>query len=321
VSQPDEITRCSSCPLCGAADLVNRPVPRSWAGGERFRHLRGRLGLAECRGCDLVFANPRLSGAQLASFYASDGYDCHHEATPAASASRDHEALARLEARTAGRRLLDYGCGAGGLLHLAARSGWQAQGYDASPVAVETCRRQGLRAAADLMELADGTFDAVVLQHVLEHLPEPGAALLRVRGLLDPGGWLLVEVPNVRSLRARLSHPLLVRWARFDERHRAFPLHLWYFGPRSLRTMLARAGFGVVDLWTRGVGLPLRVPPPEARGPQQAGVASSTGRKRPLGVLRRLARALSRGLVLERGLGENLVVLARPVPEVGQRST
>ncbi len=76
--------------------------------------------------------------------------------------------------------------------------------------------------------------------HVLEHLPDPAAAIARAAELLRPGGRLLVSVPNVDSLQARLGGE---RWFHLD-----LPRHLFHFGPRSLSAMVERAGLQVARI-------------------------------------------------------------------------
>jgi hypothetical protein len=69
---------------------------------------------------------------------------------------------------------------------------------------------------------------------VLEHLDDPGAALTRVRGWLRPGGVVLVGVPNLASLQARLGGP---RWYHLD-----LPRHRTHVTVGGVRTLLARRG-------------------------------------------------------------------------------
>src|SRR5208337_4886157 len=80
-------------------------------------------------------------------------------------------------------------------------------------------------------------FDLVTLWHVLEHMPEPLAALQQVYRLLKPGGRIVIEVPNLASVEA---HWLGRHWYHLD-----VPFHFWHFTPRSLRTMALKAGFQV----------------------------------------------------------------------------
>lgn len=319
------VERREDCPVCGWRELRPREAPRSWVGEREFGPLRGSLGVSACTACGFLFVNPRPVARLLEAFYGGPDYAFHD---PGASASGEPRALELLEllgGRLAGRRLLDFGCGAGTLLRCAARVGWVATGFDVAAPAVGACRLQGLDATDDLGSLQPGGFDAVVLHHVLEHLPEPRRALGAVRALLSKGGRLLVEVPNVRSLRARLSHPRLVEHARFDERYRAFPIHLSYFDPRTLARLLVAEGFEVETSTTRGMGLDVLLREPEpgpatvtTTVPAAVGEAPAVARATRPGLLRRLLRAagpvgrpLVRRFLLERGLGENVLVLAR----------
>ena len=66
--------------------------------------------------------------------------------------------------------------------------------------------------------------------------------------------WLCVEVPNVASLRARMSTSFTRGRLGADERHRAFPIHLSYFSPDTLARALTGAGFEIILLRTAGGG-------------------------------------------------------------------
>jgi hypothetical protein len=68
-----------------------------------------------------------------------------------------------------------------------------------------------------------------------------------VRRLLKPGGATYLIVPNVDSLATRVLHE---RAATFDGRN-----HLLYFSPRTLRDLLEREGFDVVETRTRVASL------------------------------------------------------------------
>ena len=159
-------------------------------------------------------------------------------------------------------RLLDFGCGGGVILRLAQSLGWEAEGFEVSQAAVTSCRAQGLKVSDRLEGLRKHHYDAIVLSHVLEHVPKPGDTLTLVEALLAPGGRLLIEVPNVLSLRARLALPVFCRKLNFDER-RAFPTHLHYFSLSTLRKLLEKHGFLVAAQRTAGFGLEELVLRPE----------------------------------------------------------
>jgi SAM-dependent methyltransferase len=141
----------------------------------------------------------------------------------------------RLE-RGAALRVLDVGCGTGGVLGgLGPRS--HAVGVDRSPAALAYCRRRGLvhLACADGGQLpfGPGTFDVVLLLDVLEHYADEGALLADVRRLLAPGGMLLVSVPAFGFL-----------WSAHDE----VLHHVRRYTARRLQRVLEAAGFAVTRL-------------------------------------------------------------------------
>jgi SAM-dependent methyltransferase len=296
----------STCPACEGTRLARVPAPGRWIGERVFAPFRDQLGLCRCRRCGLVFVNPRPTALLLDRFYQGDDYGCHlsnqsDEADRAAAAQLD--AVAREVPHV--RRFLDYGCGGGYLLRAALARGWDAIGYDPGARAIAQCRAQGLPATADLAALPRRTFDAIYLSHVFEHVPEPGSLIRTLRELLAPNGRVLIEVPNARSLRARVSVPALSSWAGVDERYRAFPIHLFYYSRASLRAMLERHGLDVVGHTTTGLGLDELMFDADEQWPPPATTAPAP--RRPRSRARRLARAAFFGA----GLGENLLLAAR----------
>lgn len=138
-----------------------------------------------------------------------------------------------------GSRVVDLGAGEGRLAAALAAAGHCV-------TAVEPFRR--VRAAAgvtvlqesvDEVELPEHSCDVAVVWHVLEHLPQPLAALERVRRWLVPGGRILVGVPNLASLQARVGGE---RWFHLDPER-----HLVHFTPRGLLALLERAGFADLE--------------------------------------------------------------------------
>ncbi len=151
---------------------------------------------------------------------------------------------------TEGGRLLDVGFGNGGFLKLATEMGWNAEGIDFDPKAVETARARGLNvrcaSAADL-SAQNEQFDIITLSHVLEHVHDPITLLKELYRLLKPGGLLWLETPNLDSLGAKRFGR---NWRDLDP-----PRHLVLFNTDSLRNSLARTGFGQISQHWNGMVL------------------------------------------------------------------
>ncbi|MEU3712228.1 class I SAM-dependent methyltransferase [Streptomyces catenulae] len=95
--------------------------------------------------------------------------------------------------------LLDLGCGTGSLSLLAAEAGHRVLGVDHAPAMIERARAKlaghgarFLTGDAARPPVGEERFAAVVVRHVLWALPDPRAALRRWRGLLAPGGRLVL---------------------------------------------------------------------------------------------------------------------------------
>ena len=131
-------------------------------------------------------------------------------------------------------RVLDVGAGRGRLVAALAARGYTAEGIDPAPRA-ENVRR------ADVLEHTASDLDAGVMWHVLEHTPDPTAAISRAAAWLRPGGVLLVATPNLDSLQARI--------AGRDWFHLDLPRHRTHFTPAGLRACMRRAGIEPGRTW------------------------------------------------------------------------
>jgi SAM-dependent methyltransferase len=105
-----------------------------------------------------------------------------------------------LEAHTLGRRILDIGSGTGYFLEAGAVRGWKVLGFEPSRMACEYSIARGLHVEHGFFCARDarahGPFDVISLSMVLEHVRDPIGLIEDARGLLAPGGLLLLISPN-----------------------------------------------------------------------------------------------------------------------------
>lgn len=154
------------------------------------------------------------------------------------------ETVMWLEASRRGR-LLDVGCGNGQFLAHMRGLGWEVIGVEPDSKAVHIAKEHfGLKVFQGTLEEAkfpDDSFDAITMNHVIEHVPEPMGTLAECRRLLQSGGKLVVVTPNIRSLGRYIFGEYWRGWE--------VPRHLFLFSSRSLRTCTERAGLRVQRLW------------------------------------------------------------------------
>jgi SAM-dependent methyltransferase len=193
-----------NCPACDAPSLEEEQLPQA-----RLLALYRQVGpiaqheealfddyrLMRCTQCDLRFADPMRPGS--AAFY-----DWAYRRAPYDESARwEWGTVVADLARLPPGPFLDIGCGKGGLLALVQATGRPALGIERNEVALQHCRRIGVRAEPRSVEelLADpahtSIYAAVSLSHVLEHLADPLAVLRQAAALLQPGGRLYVAVP------------------------------------------------------------------------------------------------------------------------------
>ena len=147
-------------------------------------------------------------------------------------------------------RFLDIGCGEGWALEYFQRNGWEVLGLDFSsysltqfhPTLLDRLRAGDLYAEVQKLVEANERFDVLWLDNVLEHVLDPADLLRQCRSLIQPGGVLMVDVPN--DFSALQNH--LLDTGKID---RPFwvvlPDHLSYFNQPGLRRLANATGWHV----------------------------------------------------------------------------
>jgi len=196
----------------------------------------------QCQNCALIFQAAGESQAADPNFYEETYrkvYQAQEEPTAKDLRIQRQRAMHRVQyLQSLGveriNRALDIGASTGIFLETIAKK-LQAQimGVEPGKVYRHFAEARGITMAAsidDLLQMKPERFDLVSMMHVLEHLPDPLQALSTIReSLLNPDGYLLIEVPNFYA-------------------HDSYELaHLTCFTPHSLREMLLQSGYYIIN--------------------------------------------------------------------------
>ena len=209
----------------------------------------------DCASCGFAHLDPLPDAEALRTTYRRHYYDSvkpdylAKEAGERAYWALEHDdkmdALALLRRRAPGR-LLDIGCSGGFFLAHARRRGWEVLGIEPSEQAAAHARSLGVPVVERFLDELDwsrlGTFDAIHLKLVLEHVPDPLAVLSAAAARLRLGGIVCVQVPNdFNPLQEAVRETIAGTPAWWV----APPYHVNYFDFASLARLCARAGLRV----------------------------------------------------------------------------
>ena len=192
------------CYLCGGTEFNKRP------GSVRDRP---ELEVFECASCGLVF---------LSSFdHIRDGFyessEMHGEETPDVqawlkdTAWDDKRRFQYLKSVLPNRKLLDFGCGAGGFLLKARDMVATAHGVESEKRLSNHYLSHELSVFQNLSEIPkeikERKYDIITMFHVLEHIPAPKSILVELSKFLADNGQIIVEVPNADDALLTLYNP------------------------------------------------------------------------------------------------------------------
>lgn len=248
------------CPVCDGAAFAAGPAVFDDRYGEPNLYQ-----LAHCSACGHMATAPRLREADLpvlyGTYYPRKRIGADDVAREASKATRAFAGFVRWWNGTdnqgqysvrAGETLLDVGCGSGTSLLEAKSQGATAFGIEADPNVMPIAAALGLTIHLGRLRdrpFQDRSFDLIVMNQVIEHLPDPDQALRTLREWLTPNGRMVLVFPNTASLWRRLSGSRWINWH--------IPYHLHHFDRTHFERMARRCDLEIVrsrtitpNVWT-----------------------------------------------------------------------
>jgi 2-polyprenyl-3-methyl-5-hydroxy-6-metoxy-1,4-benzoquinol methylase len=207
-----------------------------------------------CRDCGIIYANPRMTEASYAEFYATEYrpiYD-QPEDTADLQFERGRDAAHALQTYLAEQHLFrpavvfDIGCNAGGWLKPFLDAGAEVHGVDYGPERIASGKVHGLPievGSIETLEVMGVQADLIMMNHVLEHATNLESTLARIRALLKDEGLVYISCPGLFM---------------FELTEIFQNAHPWQFTAETLVYVMECCGFeeircdhGIVSLWKK----------------------------------------------------------------------
>lgn len=222
---------------------------RVWRGVKDYEYGTYRpVDYLACSGCGTIAQSPLPDASLIPSFYPPD-YRNHLAGGdggffPALKRIQT-KWLARRVARHIGgidRKVLELGCGSGGLLPALQDLGFRdlagADFYDAGGAMLASRGIRFRQGDIDREFPFEEQFDAVIMVNVIEHFLDPVGVLRRIHKHLVPGGRIILITPNAGALEL----PIFGRfWSGFHA-----PRHIHLFTSSALERLGRSLGFAQV---------------------------------------------------------------------------
>lgn len=229
----------SACPACNSSNI------HSVLSTKDYTVSKETYAVWHCEDCTLRFTQDIPDQEQIGKYYESEDYVSHSNTSKGLInflyqsvrniTLKQKQALVSHETSLDRGRILDIGCGTGEFLNTMKSAGWTTLGLEPSPQAAKMANTNyglDVKSPESLFDLDAGSFDAVTMWHVLEHVHELHDYLAKLKEIIAESGKLIIAVPNYTSNDAKHYND---KWAGYD-----VPRHLYHFSPTSMRALLAQ---------------------------------------------------------------------------------
>jgi 2-polyprenyl-3-methyl-5-hydroxy-6-metoxy-1,4-benzoquinol methylase len=239
------IIHYTNCPVCSSADIKNVLSVKDYTVSEVI------FIIAECNSCSLRFTQDVPDAHSISSYYRSEDYISHTN-TSKGLINRLYKLVRRRTMRKKRKlieknigikkgQLLDMGSGIGSFVNEMTKNSWRVTGMEPDEKARDVAKQlyqQELKNTSEFYKLAPGSFDAITLWHVLEHVHDLSAYIQQLKILLKENGRLFIAVPNYTSKDAAIYKEY---WAAYD-----VPRHLYHFSPQAMYMLMEKNDLKII---------------------------------------------------------------------------
>jgi 2-polyprenyl-3-methyl-5-hydroxy-6-metoxy-1,4-benzoquinol methylase len=227
----------TNCPVCSSGNFVTALTAKDHTVSQKM------FVVCHCNDCTARFTQDVPEQSEIGVYYQSDNYISHSDTKKGFINSLYHAVRKRTLNKkkqlvvdhvgmTKGE-ILDIGCGTGAFLNTMKTAGWGITGLEPDDMARKKAGElYGIdpQSPEKLFELRRGSYHAITMWHVLEHVHELHAYIKQLANLITPQGKIFIAVPNYTSKDAEIYGQ---DWAAYD-----VPRHLYHFSPASMEQLL-----------------------------------------------------------------------------------
>lgn len=231
-----KILNFENCPICMSSNIkINRYI--------------NIYGLYKCQNCSLLFTQQQkyLTREEINKEIYNQNYLESYEQRNSKLINRFRKRVSEIEKYKKGGTILDFGCSSGIFLEAInkySKYKWYCTGIDINKRSINIAKKNNIKASFILGTISNqkwkkNKFDVITCFDVLEHdidLNETIRSLLRI---LKPGGVLVVQSPNYRSLMTYLCGENWDWWS--------VPDHVFHFSYTYLTKYLQKNNFTIIS--------------------------------------------------------------------------
>ena len=239
-----------NCPVCNSSSIKPALTVKDHSVSKET------FSIWECTNCSLRFTQDVPDETSIGNYYQSEDYISHSNTSKGLinqlyQKVRNHTLSQKADLiishTTKKGKILDMGAGIGAFLNTMKNKGWEIRGIEPDKGARQQAKELfdlELSSVEMFSQLNPGSFDAITLWHVLEHVHQLHDYIKRLKELLNPGGKIFIAVPNYESTDSSIYNSW---WAAYD-----VPRHLYHFTPKTIQVLVEQHGLkltGKKPMW------------------------------------------------------------------------